>query len=164
MHALVAVCATLAVATRGYAASSTLTIETGLIDHVNSPMWLGGHLDPGYAQAPWHWTRNIVFGQSFEAPSAYAVRAWSDASDPDVTGSAVLDNSSIAWLNDNARVPSLRLNYTGGAGVLGWSNRGMGGEGLWVQGGSVYEGFVFVRAPLASVQLYLSVRPRVAAL
>ena len=138
-------------------AATSLTISTDAVDHVNNPLWLGAHLDEGYAQIPWHWTRNIVFGQSFEKPSAYAVYSWTDASDASATGSARLDNTT--WLNEAHKAPSLLLNFTGGVGQIGWANRGMGGEGLWVQGGSPYEGFLWVLAP-GGAALAVSLRPR----
>jgi hypothetical protein len=123
---------------------------------------MGGHLDEGYAQIPWHWTRNIIFGQSFEAPSAYAVKSWSVASDSTAQGIAKLDNStSAAWANPNCLAPSLLLNYTGGTGILGWANRGMGGEGLWIApGGREYQGTLIVRSETPGTSIYVVIRPR----
>jgi hypothetical protein len=50
-------------------------------------------------------------------------------------------------LNPNKPVPSLALSFTSGTGVGGWSNRGIGNEGMSLVGGSPYEGYVFVLAP-----------------
>lgn len=50
----------------------------------------------------------------------------------------------------NPNVPgskSLSITYTSGTGVAGWSNRGIGNEGMFIQGGKNYDGYVLVLAP-----------------
>ena len=57
--------------------------------------------------------------------------------------------------NPNKPVPSLRIAYTAGTGVAGWSNRGIGNEGMSLVGGSLYDGYVFILAP-AGAQLWVA--------
>ncbi len=93
---------------------------------------------------------------SFESYYSFKVQAWSNTSDG-ATGSATPDNAT--HVNPNLAVPSLRISFDGGTGVVGAANRGMGGEGLALVAGKQYDGFAVVLAPRGA-SLYVSLRPR----
>jgi hypothetical protein len=121
-----------------------------------SRAWMGCHLDEGFTQQTFSWSRSVLVSHSFESYHSFAVQAWSDATDAGVTGSTLLDNST--QVNPNARVPSLKVTFQSGAGVVGSANRGMGGEGLALAS-APYDGFAVVLAP-GGGSLYVALRPR----
>lgn len=43
--------------------------------------------------------------------------------------------------------PSMKFTYASGNGAAGLANRGMGAEGMFLQGGRDYEGYVFAQGP-----------------
>lgn len=92
----------------------------------------------------------MIYGQSFEAGPSQTpplVYSWWNASDATVQGSATLDPTT--HVNPTLAVPSLKLQYTGGTGFLGWGNRGLGSEGLAWRAGQLYEGFLWVHTTTA---------------
>lgn len=134
-----------------------LTIDTSVVDHVVKRTFLGCHVDPGYTNEPLFWSSNLIYGQAFEKPSFIAVYAWNDVS-TDAQGSAVLDPTKN--VNPSVNVPSLSLTFSSGTnGLIAWSNRGIGNEGLSLQGNAEYVGYVIVLAPV-STPLYLALRNR----
>jgi hypothetical protein len=134
-----------------------LTIDTSSVDHVVEQRFLGCHVDPGYTNEPLFWSSNLVYGQAFEKPPFISVYAWNDVSSSTATGAAVLDPTKN--VNPTVNVPSLSLTFTSGTGIIGWSNRGIGNEGLSLQGDSEYVGYVVVLAPTATT-VYLALRNR----
>jgi hypothetical protein len=121
-----------------------------------SRAWLGCHLDEGFTQQTFSWSRSLLVSHSFESYASFKVQAWSDATDAGVNGGAALDNAT--QVNPSARAPSLRVTFQGGAGVAGRANRGMGGEGLALAA-APHDGFAVVLAP-AGAALYVALRPR----
>lgn len=134
---------------------TTLSIDTSGVDHVIKKTFLGCHSDPGYVNEPLGWSSNLIYGQAFEKPSFIAVYAWNDISTSTAIGSAVLDSTNN--VNPTVNVPSLSLTFSSGTGLIGWSNRGIGNEGLSIQGDSEYVGYVVVLAT-SSTPLYLAVQ------
>lgn len=135
---------------------ATMTVFPGTPAGRLSRSWMGCHLDEGFTQQTFTWARSILVSHSFESYRSFAVQAWSNATDPSADGSAVLDNST--QVNPNAHVPSLRVTYQRGPGVVGSANRGMGGEGLALTAAR-YDGFAVVLAPEGAA-LYVALRPR----
>lgn len=137
-------------------APATMTIFADTPASKLSRAWLGCHLDEGFTQQTFSWSRSILVSHSFESYYSFHVQAWSNVTEG-ATGSSTPDNST--HVNPNLAVPSVRLNFGGGAGVIGLANRGMGGEGLALSAGAQYEGFAVVLAP-AGATLVVSLRPR----
>ena len=91
------------------------------------------------------WSSTLIYGQGFPAKEPAKVSAWHDVST--AQGTAALDPAVI--MNPNVVPPAatLSLTNTGGSGIVGWANRGIGGEGLVFQGGRDYEGYAMALAP-----------------
>ncbi len=64
------------------------------------------------------------------------------------SGSAtgVVQRDSSTAFNGQA---SASIQYTSGTGLLGYANRGLGREGLFLEGGKDYEGYFFAKADAA---------------
>ena len=135
---------------------STLVIDATAVDHVVKKEFMGCHADPGYTNEPLGWTANLVYGQSFESSPASKISAWNDVTSPTVTATVALD--AAVHVNPSVAAPSLSVTFTSGSGVAGWSNRGIGNEGLSIQA-LPYEGYVLVLAP-AAVTLYVGIHDR----
>jgi hypothetical protein len=142
------------------AASPALTIDTDVVVGRAKKEFIGCHIDPGFVQSPWGWSRTMIFGQSFETINGFSVPTWTSAVDASVTGTAKLDNSSNAvQVNANCPAPSMHISYISGSGVAGVANRYIGGEGLYLQQGLEYDGFALVQC-VQGCALYVAVRPR----
>jgi hypothetical protein len=114
-------------------------------DHVLNPHHaFGCHIDVGYAQEPRGYTSNILYGSSFEKGTT-AVYAWNNITAS--TANAIVQLDGSVSVNPNLPVPSLYIDYTSGTGVAGWSNRGLGNEGLYLVAEQEYEGYVVIFAP-----------------
>ena len=135
---------------------SSVSIDATAVDHVVKREFMGCHSDPGYTQEPLGWSANLVYGQAFESSPSSRIFAWNDATSPEVTATVALDPA--VNVNPNKAQPSLSVTFTSGTGVAGWSNRGIGNEGLYVQA-KPYEGYVLVLAPQA-VTLYVGLHDR----
>jgi len=135
---------------------STFTVDTSAVDHVIKREFMGCHMDPGYTQDPLGWTANLVYGQAFETSPASRIYAWNDVTSPGVTATVALD--AAVHVNPSVSLPALSVAFTSGTGVAGWSNRGIGNEGLYLQA-LPYEGYVLVLAPQA-VTLYVGLHNR----
>ena len=135
---------------------SSFSIDATAVDHVIKKEFLGCHMDPGYTNDPLGWTANLVYGQAFEDSPASRVFAWNDVTSPSVVASVGLD--ATVNVNPSKVLPSLSVNFTSGSGVAGWSNRGIGNEGLYFQA-LPYEGYVIVLAP-NPVTLYVGLHDR----
>lgn len=121
-----------------------LTVDARAIDHVIPREFKSCHFDPGFATSPAAWSSNMIYGQAFvKGPSS--IYAWADVST--ATGSAALDNATIMNALVVPPAATLALTKTGGAGVVGWANRGEGGEGLVFEAAREYEGYAMVLAP-----------------
>ena len=95
------------------------------------------------------WTSNLIYGQGVPQNEPTKVPAWHDVST--AAGTAAFDSSVVmnpaAAAVSPGGAPTLLLTKTGGAGIVGWGNRGIGGEGLVFVGGRDYEGYVMALAP-----------------
>lgn len=138
----------------------TLTINiTAPLNTVPS-RFMGCHADPGYEQSPLGFTASMVYGNSFEGAGVEAsVYAWNPVSAPRAVGSAALDSSQ--QVNPKVNAPSLKVTYTSGSGYLGWSNRGIGNEGLAWSAGKEYVAMAVVYAPTGAT-LYFGTHDRTA--
>ena len=135
---------------------STFTIDASAVDHVVKKEFMGCHMDPGYTQDPLGWTANLVYGQAFEKSPSSKIYAWNDVSSPGVTATVALDPA--VHVNPSVALPALSVAFASGSGIAGWSNRGIGNEGLSIQA-LPYEGYVLVLAPQA-VTLYVGLHDR----
>jgi hypothetical protein len=117
----------------------SVTISATNVTHTINPRMFGCHVDPGYTQQPTFWFSQMVYGESFEV-GTMKVPSWVQQVDAGVTATIALD----AGAQFNGR-PSMAFTYTAGSGVAGLANRGMGAEGMSLQGGKPYEGYVFVQ-------------------
>ena len=127
---------------------ATIAVDASSIDHAVAEAVLGCHMDPGFGNDPMAWTSTLIYGQGFPTNEPAKVKAWHDVST--AAGSASLDSSVIMNAAANALAPgapTLLLSKTGGAGIVGWGNRGIGGEGLVFAGNKDYEGYVMVLSP-----------------
>jgi hypothetical protein len=121
---------------------AALTVHAGAVDHRIKEEFNGCHTDPGYTQEPLGWNADLVYGNAFQGSPASKLPAWVDAST--AAGTAALDPAT--HVNPSRPVPSLAVTFTGGAGVVGWGNLGIGAEGLALSP-LPYEGFSMVLAP-----------------
>ena len=136
---------------------ATVHVNVGTVTHVVNPLFMGCHIDPGYTQQPRGWYSQLIYGESFEAGTT-KVFAWNDITTSGV-GSAALDKT-VTGFNPNLATPALKVTFTSGTGVAGWSNRGIGNEGMSLLGGKPYEGFTWVLAPTGGA-LYVAVNNHV---
>jgi hypothetical protein len=136
---------------------SQFVIDASVVDHVVKREFMGCHMDPGYTQDPLGWTANLVYGQAFETSPSSRIFAWNDATSAGVTATVALD--TVVHVNPNVlTLPALSVAFLSGSGIAGWSNRGIGNEGLSLQA-APYEGYVLVLAPQA-VKLYVGLHNR----
>jgi hypothetical protein len=128
---------------------AAIAIDAFAVDHTIADAILGCHMDPGFGNNPMAWTSSLIYGQGFPQNEPAKIKAWYDVST--ASGSAVSDPSVIMNAAANAiapgGAPTLSLTKTGGDGLVGWANRGIGGEGLVFEGGKDYEGYIMVLAP-----------------
>ena len=110
-----------------------------------NPALLGCHMDPGFGNDPMAWSSSLIYGQGFPSKEPAKVSAWHDVST--AQGSAAMDASVIMNPNVSPPAATLALSMTGGSGIVGWANRGIGGEGLFFEAGKDYEGYAVVLAP-----------------
>lgn len=84
----------------------------------------------------------MIYGEGFE--NTNGVRSgWSSATEGSAQGSAALDPTQPFAA---ARLPSMHLRFASGSGAVRLAHRGMGNEGLVLQAGKPYEGYIFARA------------------
>lgn len=108
--------------------------------HTPSRLYLGCHSDSGYTHQPRGFYSQLVFGESFEeVPGSY--EPWLN-----VTSSGAIATASFSTTVAKQGSRSLNLSYTSGSGVVGMANRGLGREGLYLEGGKDYEGYLFARS------------------
>lgn len=125
---------------------ATLSINVSTVDHVIPSRFMGCHADPGYVQSPLGFTPSMVYGNAFEVAGTESyVYSWNNVSSANAVGSAVLD--STVQVNPKVNAPSLKLQFSSGSGYIGWSNRGIGNEGLSWTSGLLYDGLAVVYAP-----------------
>lgn len=138
-------------------ALSNVAVDAGNVTHRLSRRLLGCHFDNGYEFQPRLLHAQLLYGDSFQCGPELAC-AWSNLTvgAGDAHGSASLDAS--VHVNEADPAPALRVVYAspaGTGGAVGWVNRGIGNEGLSLEGGKPYEGLVVVLAP-AGATLYVS--------
>jgi hypothetical protein len=121
---------------------AAVAVDASAVDHAIAEAVLGCHMDPGFGNDPMAWTSTLIYGQGFPQNEPAKVKAWHDVTT--AAGTAALDAAVVMNPAANALAPggapTLALTKTGGEGVVGWGNRGIGGEGLVFQGGKDYEG------------------------
>lgn len=95
---------------------------------------------------PQFFLSNMIYGEAFEGTNGLK-SGWSVLTDNGAQGSDALDyNQRFAA----AQRPSMHVNFASGSGTVRLVHRGMGNEGLVVQGGKEYEGYFFARATAAT--------------
>jgi len=88
----------------------------------------------------------MVYGEAFEATNGLR-SGWSYAAEGTAQGSAALDPTQRFAA---AQLPSMRLGFASGTGAVRLAHRGMGNEGLFLQAGKDYEGYIWARADTAT--------------
>ena len=111
------------------------------------------HHDYGFSQAPRGFSANLVYGSSFEKGTQnvpgwtpFASGAASSAQPPELADSCSFNAKS-----------SMSFTLPSGGGELGLRNRGIGGAGLFLEGGKPYSVSLFVwsgNSPTAFVELF----------
>ena len=125
---------------------ATLVVRADLpVDHRIKREFLGCHSDPGYVQEPLGWNADLIYGNAFQPSPASTIPAWNALAPATAAGSCALTGAAM---NPNRAVPSLACAYTGGTGLLGMANRGIGNEGFALAA-QEYEGYLVVLAPAA---------------
>ena len=107
---------------------------------------LGCHSDEGFMHQPSFFLAQMVYGEAFETTNGMRP-GWSTATDGTAQGSAALD-PSVRFAA--AQRPAMKLAFASGAGSVRLAHRGMGNEGLFLQAGKGYEGYIFARADAAT--------------
>lgn len=133
---------------------AAVAVDASAVDHTIAEAVLGCHMDPGFGNDPMAWASTLIYGQGFPQNEPAKVKAWHDVST--AAGTASLDATVILNPAANAippGAPTLLLTKTGGDGLVGWGNRGIGGEGLVFEGGKDYEGYVVALAPAGGALL-----------
>ena len=136
-------------------APSTVAVDAGNVTHRLSRKLLGCHFDNGYEFQPRLLHSQLLYGDSFQCGPELAC-AWSNLTVGSAQGSAVLDVG--VHMNAADPAPSLRVQYASRSdvgGAVGWANRGIGNEGLSLEGGKLYEGTVVMLAP-SGASLYVA--------
>lgn len=109
-----------------------VTVNSDNVTHDVNPFFLGCHSDSGFVHQARGFYSQMVFGNSFEA-SLPEGPAWVTVTPKGGSGTAAIDTSRP--FHGNA---SMRLEYTSpGDGVFGVANRGLGSEGLFIEGTSL---------------------------
>jgi hypothetical protein len=112
---------------------------------------MGCHHDYGFAQAPRGFLANLVYGSSFEA-GTQRVPGWT----PFAVGTSNAPPALTAFAAFSGK-PSMSFSLDAGGGSLGLRNRGIGGAGLFLQGGKPYTVSLWVWSggtPTAFVELF----------
>lgn len=125
---------------------SPFTIAAGAPTGTLSDTILGCHSDEGFMHQPQFFLSNMVYGEAFEGTNGLK-SGWSVQTDGGAQGSGQLDNSQRFSV---ANRPSMHVNFASGTGAVRLVHRGMGNEGLLLQGGKDYEGYFFARANVAT--------------
>eukprot|EP00040_Diaphanoeca_grandis_P021646 m.115536 g.115536 ORF g.115536 m.115536 type:complete len:730 (-) comp28432_c0_seq1:40-2229(-) len=126
-----------------------VTVDPAWVSTTLNPLFMGCHLDSGYGQELGGLDSNLAFSPSFEFgdPSKNYTReekpmgtGWVPESTTGVVGTMTL--------NPEARhgQTALQLAFKSGTGLYGVANRGIGWEGLYLEGGKGYEGYVFAKS------------------
>lgn len=129
--------------------------------HRINPHYLGCHSDSGFTHQVRGFSSQMIFGESFEAPQANCTPgrssdAWSFYSTCHSCGaSSSIVNSTVKPAMHGASSRRLAITSAAAQGptIAALRNRGLGNEGLYLEGGKPYEGFFFARcaAPVTLV-------------
>ena len=125
---------------------TTVTVAAGAITSTLSNTILGCHSDEGFMHQPQFFLSQMVYGEGFESTNGMR-SGWSSATEGSAQGGAALDPSTPFAA---ARLPSMKVSFGSGSGAVRLAHRGMGNEGLVLQAGKPYEGYIFARADAAT--------------
>lgn len=129
-----------------------ITVDLGTVVNPSvSKRIMGCHHDYGFEQAPRGFSANLIYGSSFE-DGTQAVPGWTpysrNSTDP---VPAYVDSTSFSGK------PSMAFSISHAGGENGLKNRGIGGAGLYLEGGKPYTVSLFMwtgNSPTAFVELY----------
>lgn len=143
--------------------SASVYVDASAVTHRLNHLHLGCHSDSGYVHQTRGFSSQMVLGESFEGDH-YSLDSWSTLASAGASGSATPDQTTRFHGMQSKR---LALTSAGpdGKGVFGLANRGLGGEGLFLEGGKPYDGYLFALAPAGGppVSLTVSLAHRAAA-
>ena len=111
------------------------------ISHAVNPLFMGCHLDLGFAQEPESIHSQMIYAGSFETVPYLSNGSWPNRI-AQADGAVSLDCSTAF----NGKC-SMRIDHKSGSGRLGAANRGLGNTGLYLQASKNYEGYMFVLSP-----------------
>jgi hypothetical protein len=136
-------------------ASVIVDVDASTVTHRLNPLHLGCHSDSGYVHQTRGFSSQMVLGESFEADH-YPLASWSTLASANASGSATPDQTTRFHGLQSQR---LQLTSAGpdGAGVFGLANRGLAGEGFFLEGGKPYEGYLFALAPVGGPPVSLTI-------
>lgn len=132
------------------AATPTFTVSVATDSpptHTVNPLYFGCHSDSGFTHQVRGFSSQMIFGESFERPQGnvsygQAANAWSFESCAGCTASSTLLTDTVAPAMHGAS--STRVVVDKGT-YAALRNRGLGNEGLYLEGGKPYEGYFFAR-------------------
>jgi hypothetical protein len=133
-------------------APPSLVVNVTNVSHAVNKWIMGAHTDPGYTQQPWCWYSQMVVGASFETGPSMGVPSWVRVNASGTSAAGATIGFDTATLFNGVR--SMKFTHpaaAGGngsvtpAGLAGLANRGLGAEGMLLQAGRPYEGYVFAK-------------------
>ena len=109
-----------------------------------NPLYMGCHSDTGYVHQARGFSSQLLFGESFEAAPGEA-HTWQ------ATIHASTANATVELLTGDGLhgQTALHVQYRSGHGLAALANRGLHNEGLFLQKGKTYEGFLWVKSARA---------------
>ena len=135
------------------------TVDLSKVTHTISNLSMGCHSDSGYAHQARGFYSQMIVGDSFEA-TGYPDGRWNPEVDPGVSFNASQAGGddarfygaqselfSLAPPSPAAAAAAAGGSAGGSGGTGGLSNRGLGNAGMVLEGGKVYEGFIFAKVP-----------------
>lgn len=119
---------------------AAVTVHAGQATHEVNPLYMGCHSDTGYTHQARGFSSQLLFGESFEAAPGES-HTWQQTLLPS-TAKATVELASGGFHGQTA----LHVAYASGTGLAALGNRGIGNEGLYLQKGKEYEGYLYVKA------------------
>jgi Alpha-L-arabinofuranosidase C-terminal domain len=133
----------------------TVNVST-IVQHETNRNYLGCHQDNGYTQGTRGFWANMIYGNSFEN-GTMKVNSWTPWTDKGVNATFSMQNRIVFNGKPTSSISFIR---GGSPNVLnaGLVNRGMGYEGLYLQGGKEYEGYLYMIAGKTPSNIIIQLR------
>jgi hypothetical protein len=135
--------------------SVSVYVDATTVTHRLNPLHLGCHSDSGYVHQTRGFSSQMVLGESFEGDH-YPLASWSTVASAGASGSATPDQATRFHGMQSERL-ALTSAGADGKGIFGLANRGLGGEGLYLEGGKPYEGYLFALVPAGGPPVVLTI-------